>query len=152
MYRKEHISAIYSSSSWWITQRNELRNELMEQTTKLIGCFDCSNKVRKSSYYLSIVFKLLYGRKQSLDIVLYYLILVMYQYWDTCFLIRFISHFWSNINKQGVTIRMTWYAISKEKKWLRVGGATIPSGIECRLSLENFRMELGCCEPWQILD
>ena len=54
------------------------------------------SKVRKWKHFCSIVFTLLYGCKQFLVIILY---LTIYQSWDICVLIRFMSHFWSKISK-----------------------------------------------------
>ena len=86
-----------------------------EQTTELMRCLDVfitvQYEVRKWNYNSLIVFKLLHRYKQVLVIILY---LLMYQCWDTCVFARFISHFWSKMNKQRVAIRIAWCAFSKQ--------------------------------------
>ena len=96
-------------TTWWLKKRTNYRID------KMFGRFHNSKKVqyevRKWNYNSLIVFKLLHRYKQVLVIILY---LLMYQCWDTCVFARFISHFWSKMNKQGVAIRTAWCAFSKQ--------------------------------------
>ena len=61
---------------------------------------------------------LLYEYYQFLAIILY---LARYHSWDTCILIRFISHVCSKINmggREALAITTSWYSLSKEIGWV----------------------------------
>ena len=84
-----------------------------------------------------------------------------YQSWDACILIRFISHFWSKINKwrwvEEVAIRISWCVFSKKKKiGYGRGGASIPDSrlnneYICKLrNVLNF-LSCGICFPLFLL-
>ena len=79
-----------------------VNNMTVHEGNKLHNWFDFLilvtkySKVRKWNHYFSIFFKLLYGCKQFLAITLY---LLIDQSCDTCLFIRFMSNFWSKINK-----------------------------------------------------
>ena len=68
--------------------------------TELVRCFDGRTRYRcwEVKYYCLIVLKFLYEYKHLLVSILN---LLMYQAWDTCVLVRFISHVCSKmkINK-----------------------------------------------------